>query len=163
MLSSTNTLVISFNALAAAQREDMKLHRLHSATCLLIFCKVPPPRANTTLMCDILTGQSHPFITVLFHHTVFNAFHPLVHPIIRATQRLITTCYIWPLINTGVSHWAKQRLQGQRSNIQRRTVTPLGSFSTPDWHFDKVHMDLVASQPPSNGHRYLLACVDHWL
>ena len=58
--------------------------------------------------------------------------------------------------------WAKQCLQCQCSKIQCHSIAPLHSFSTPDRHFDRVYADLVSPLPPSNGHCYLLTCVDRF-
>ena len=42
------------------------------------------------------TGSPQPYVPSELRHTVFDAFHSLSHPGIRATQRLITARYVWP-------------------------------------------------------------------
>ena len=83
VLSSTNTLAIDVNTLAAAQREDMELHRLHlqSVTGSLTFREVPPPGTNTNFVCVIHRQDSHaPFVPAAFRCTVFDTLHSLTHP-----------------------------------------------------------------------------------
>ena len=75
-------------------------------------------------------------------------------------QHLITSNYVWPKINVDVRRWTRNCLQYQRNKVTRHTVTPLSSFATPDIRFDHVHIDIVGPLPPSDGHSYLLTCVD---
>ena len=74
----------------------------------------------------------------------------------------ITSRFVWPGINTDVRNWARLCLQCQHSKVQRHTVTPLGTFTTPDARFDMIHLDIVGPLPPSQGYRYLLTIIDHF-
>ena len=94
-------------------------------------------------------------------HVVFNKLHSLSHPDVRATERLVTSQYVWPNIKTDVRRWAQSCLQCQRSKIERHTITPLAMFSTPDARFDMVHVHLVGPLPPSRGFTYLASIVLH--
>ena len=50
-------------------------------------------------------------------------------------------------------------------NVQKFTVTllpPWATFTTPDAHFDHVHIDLVNPLPPSDGYIYLLHVYPFW-
>ena len=97
-----------------------------------------------------------------FRRTIFNSFHSLSHPGIRATQKLITTRFVWPGINTDVRKWAKSCLECQRSKVQRHTTAPLSTFVTPDARFNSIHIDIVGPLPSSNGYTYLLTCIDRF-
>ena len=70
---------------------------------------------------------------------------------------------MWPNIKADVRWWAQSCLQCQRSKVQRHTITPLGTFATPDARFDMVHIDLVGPLPPSRGFTYLLTCIDRFV
>ena len=113
-------------------------------------------------MCDVSTGVPRPYVPEAFRQAVFNSLHSLSHPGIRATQRLITTHYVWPGMNSDIRKWTRSCLQCQCSKVQRHTVAPFGSFGTPDVRFDKVHIDIVGPLPPSNGYKYLLTCIDRF-
>ena len=65
-------------------------------------------------------------------------------------------------MNSDVRRWARSCLQCQRAKVTCRTVTPLGTFNTPDARFDHVHIDLVGPPPTSQGCTYLLTCTDRF-
>ena len=166
---STNTLhtgdatpVVDFRLIAAAQAKDPDLARIQSDTSLKL---QPVPLAlsdEATILCDVSTGEFRPYVPESFHRTIFDSFHSLSHPGIRATQCLVTSQFVWPGINADVRRWARSCLQCQRSKIQRHNTAPLATFAKPDARFDKVHIDLVGPLPPSNGCTYVLTCVDRF-
>ena len=155
-LSSTSSVDVV--AMARAQQDDPDL--LNSSS--LQFRPVPVPTSDTTILCDMSTGTPRPFVPQPFRRAVFDALHSMSHPGIRATQRLVTARYVWPGINADVCRWARSCLQCQRTKVHQHTVTPLGSFATPDARFDHVHLDLVGPLPPCKGYSYLLTCVDRF-
>ena len=65
-------------------------------------------------------------------------------------------------MNTDVRQWAKSCISCQKTKVQRHTVTPLSTFSTPDVRFDQIHIDLVGPLPPSLGYTYILTCIDRF-
>ena len=157
-------LIIDFTALTAAQQHDTKLQQLQSSPTSLKLQSVPVPTSNSTLVCDMSTGLPRPYVPSELRHTVFNTFHSLSHPGIRATQHLITACYVWPNVNSDIHKWAQSSgcLKCQQSKVQRHTVTPLGTFATSNVTFDNIHIDIVGPLPPSNGHTYILTCIDRF-
>ena len=70
-------------------------------------------------------------------------------PSVRATLQLVTSRYFWPGMNADVRRWARSCLQCQKAKVTRHTVTPLGTFNTPDARFDHIHIDLVGPLPTS--------------
>ena len=58
--------------------------------------------------------------------------------------------------------WTRTCIPCQRSKVQRHTHTPLSIFKTPDTRFDQIHVDIVGPLPQSNGHTYLLTCIDRF-
>jgi cleavage and polyadenylation specificity factor subunit 1 len=155
-----STSPIDFHSLAEAQHVDVSLN--DAAPNSLVLRQVPIPMSDVTLLCDTSTGVPRPYVPPPFRRRVFEILHSLSHPGIRATQKLITARYIWPGINKDVRHWTRSCLQCQRAKVQRHTVTPIGTFATPDSRFDHVHIDLVGPLPPCKGFSYLLTCVDRF-
>lgn len=154
--------VVDFQALALAQMNDPDLTRLRSDTSLHLE-KVPLALSeDISIICDTSTGVQRPYVPGSFRRAIFDCLHSMSHPGIRATQRLITSRFVWPNINSDVRRWARTCLQCQRSKIHRHTTAPLATFATPDARFDQVHIDLVGPLPPSNGCVYLLTCVDRF-
>ena len=151
-----STLKLYFSSMARAQQDNPDL--LNSSSLQL--CAVPVPTADTTLLCNISTGTLRLYMPQPFRRAVFDTLHSLSHPGIRAMQCLVTACYVWPGINTDVRCWARSCLQCQRTKVHEHTVTPFGTFATPDACFEHVYLDLVGPLPPCKGYSYLLTCVD---
>ena len=101
------------------------------------------PTTDVMLLCDVSTGTPRPYVPYKFRKTIFDSLHSLSHPGIRATQKLITTRYVCPNINSDVRKWARSCLQCQRSKVYRHTVSPMSTFATPDARFDHLHVDIV--------------------
>ena len=153
--------VIDFVDMAAAQAADHRIRSLESSPNTTMVVKAIP-LANSTdpLYCDTSTGHQRPLIPESWRRTVFDSLHSLSHPGIRATQKLITSRFVWPGINADVRRWTRACIQCQRAKIQRHTTSPLSTFPKPDARFSVIHIDLVGPLPPSKGYTYLLSCVD---
>ena len=151
---------IDFAAIAAEQKTDTELTQLDKTSLKLQ--AMPIPATNATIICDVSTGVPRPYVPSKFRRSVFNSLHSLAHPGVRATQKLLTSRYVWPNINKDVRHWTQSCVQCQKNKVQRHTVTPLGTFATPDARFDHVHVDIVGPLPMSKGNTYLLTCIDRF-
>ena len=87
-------LIIYFSDIAAAQQRDTELQQLQSSSSTSLKLQpVPIPTSNSTLLCDMSTGVPRPYMRSELRHTVFDAFHSLSHPSIRATRHWITARY----------------------------------------------------------------------
>lgn len=155
------TTPLDYEQIAISQKDDPELSKLQKSSSL-VFQEIPLPASDGTILCDVSTGNSRPYVPERFRHAVFNALHNLSHPGIRATQRLLTDRFIWTNVNKDVKHWVKSCLDCQRSKVHKHTVTPLGTFACPDARFNHVHVDIVGPLPPSNGYTYLLTIVDRF-
>ena len=149
--------------MAMTQATDPQIHfPQSSSTSTLVVEAVPLANSTDPLYCDTSTGHQCPPVPLPWRHTVFNSLHGLSPPGIRATQKLITSRFVWPGINAEVRRWTRSCVQCQHAKIQRHTNAPLSSFPTPDARFDAIHIDLVGPLPPSRGFTYLLTCVDRF-
>ena len=155
--------IVDFATMAATQSTDPHIRSLQSSSSTTLVVKAIP-LANSThpLYCDTSTGNQRPIVPLSWHRTVFDSLHGLSHPGIRATQKLITSRFVWPGINSDVHCWTRSCLQCQRAKIQCHSHSPPFTFSTPDAHFDIIHIDIVGPLPPSHGFTYLLTCVDRF-
>ena len=146
--------------MAATQSTDPDICSLQSSqTSTLVVEAVPLANSAHPLYCDTYTGTQRPLVPQSWRRTVFNSLHGLSHPGIRATQKLITSHFVWPGINTDVRRRTRSCIQCQHAKIHRHSTTPL-SFSIPDARFSVVNVDIVGPLPPSHGYTYLLTCVD---
>ena len=156
------SIVIDFRELAVAQRNDPDLAKLRADTSLR-FEHVPIAFSDgLSIICDVSTGTQRPYVPRSFRRAIFDSLHCMSHPGIRATQRLVTSRFVWPGVNSEVRKWARSCIQCQRSKVHRHSTTPLGTFATPDARCDHVHIDLVGPLPPCNGCVYLLTCIDRF-
>ena len=155
--------VLDFAAMAKAQAVDPQVRSLQSAQSSPLVVE-PIPLSNSTdpLLCDVSTGSQRPLVLLQWRRTVFDSLHNLSHPGIRATQKLITSRFVWPGINADVRRWARSCTQCQKAKVHRHSSTAFSSFRTPDARFDFVHVDLVGPLPSSRGYTYLLTCVDRY-
>lgn len=61
-----------------------------------------------------------------------------------------------------IQRWVKCFIPCQRSKIGRHTKTQLEPFLPPRTRFDRIHVDIVGSLPPSHDLKYILTCVDRF-
>ena len=155
--------ILDLAAMANAQVKDPQIRALQSSpSSTLVVEAIPLTNSSVPLYCDTSTGTQRPIVPPEWRRTVFDSLHSLSHPGIRATQKLVTSRFVWPGINTDVCRWARTCLQCQRAKIHRHTTTPPTKFPTPGTRFEIVHIDIVGRLPPSKGFTYLLTCVDQF-
>ena len=79
---------------------------------------MPIPATNTTIVYDVSMGVPHPYVPSKFRRFVFGSLHSLAHPSVRATQKLLTSRYVWPHINKDVRHWTQSCVYHQKTKVQ---------------------------------------------
>ena len=121
---------LDYNLITQAQLNDSDLSQLKSTSWHLQ--ALPLPFSTGTILWDMTIASPRPYIPATFRRLVFDQFHNPSHPGIHATQCLITERFVWPGINTDIRQWTKSCLPCQRAKVQRHTVTPLGTVTTPD-------------------------------
>ena len=136
-------VIINFKELAAAHENDVELVQLKSSPSSLTLRYMPIQMSDSTIACDVPTDVPHPYVPPSFKRIVVDSLHSLLHPGIRAMQRLVTVRFMLPRINSNIRKWVQTCPQCQRSRIQRHTVAPFSTFATPDAQFDNIHLDIV--------------------
>ena len=150
-----------FDALAAAQREDDELQAFLASRHSLSLRDVPMPGGGS-LVVDESTGTPRPLIPGRLRRQYFRLLHDLSHPGVRSTQHLVSSRFVWPNMRADIQQWTRECVRCQRAKVQRHTRAPVHSFAPPQARFDDVHIDLVGPLPSSDGHSYLLTCVDRF-
>ncbi|BHF71413.1 hypothetical protein SprV_0401447100 [Sparganum proliferum] len=158
-----NTLTSDFDLakLADLQSGDKPIDDLRSTTTLQL-PDAPIPASPGTILCDWSTGTPRPVVPLSYRKTVFEHFHSLSHPGIRASRKLIAALFIWPKMNSDIALWTKQCLACQKNKVHRHTFSPPSTFAVPDVRFHHVHLDLVGPLPPSRGYTHILTAVDRF-
>ena len=152
---------IDYTAIAADQSGDAELEKLLQNPALQIK-KITLPGTKVSLFADVSTEAVRPYLPQQHRIKAFHQLHDLSHPGIRASQRLLTSRYIWEGINRDVRLWTRTCTACQASKVTRHTHSPPGTFPPVSRRFDHIHIDLVGPLPSSSGHRYILTCVDRF-
>ena len=116
--------------------------------------------ANTTLLCDVSTGQPRPMVPAGWRRKVFDMIHGLSHPEVKASAKLVGAKFVWPGLRKDVRAWAAVCVACQRAKVTCQTNAPLAPFKVPERRFDHVNVDLVGPHSPSRSPTYLLTMVD---
>ena len=101
-LHTDSTNDIDFTAIAKAQHEDTDLLTLQSNAQPFELKAMLIPSSVSTVICNVSTGVPCPYVPEKFCQAVFQSLHSLSDPSIRATQCLITSCFVWPHINKDI-------------------------------------------------------------
>lgn len=97
-LSRVETIakIINHQTLGSAQKNDSELRDiLGSETSALKLKKVYFPDYNIDIYSDVMNNVVRPYVSKSLR-SIFYSLHGLSHPGIRATQKFITGCFVWP-------------------------------------------------------------------
>ena len=108
---TTRPPVINVAEIAAAQKEDPEIKQFQGPNSSLSLKELPIPASDATILCDVSTGTPHPYVPSQFRQSIFNSLHYLQHPVVKATQHLINSRYVWPNIKADTRKWASSCLQ----------------------------------------------------
>ena len=112
-----STQIVDFQELALAQTQDPELAKFRADSSIKLE-QVPLAFSDEqSIICEVSTGTLHPYVPESFHRPIFDIIHNLSHPGIHATQRLVTTHFVWPSINADVRQWACSCIQCQRVKV----------------------------------------------
>ncbi|KII74551.1 hypothetical protein RF11_16160 [Thelohanellus kitauei] len=100
------------------------------------------------LWCDISAGNERPLVTVAWRGQIFDSFHCLSHPAIRATKRLIDNMFAFQGLKKEVSQWARSCKASRTSKIPRHVKTLLANFNIPSESINQMlDMKLYRTTP----------------
>lgn len=153
---------ITLKDLQEHQNADLELPVLLTSTTSLKLSETSFPDQKATIYCDHSHGLVRPYIPESLRKKVFENFHNLSHPGIRATSKLITSKVVWPGINKDIRLWSRNCINCQKSKVQRHNKSPIGSFDEPSTRFEHIHIDLIGPLPQSKGYSYCLTCIDRF-
>nr|CDS27662.2 gag pol polyprotein [Hymenolepis microstoma] len=152
---------LDLQVLASEQRSDPDFTEIISNPSLRFEC-LPLPDSNTEIRFDVLTGKPRPFVPQAYRRKIFDHYHGLLHPSIRATTKLITDRFVWKNIRQDIRRWAKNCLPCQASKVHKHIRSPLACFPLPEARFRHIHVDIIGPLPPSNSFSYILTCIDRF-
>ena len=148
------------HTLATAQRQE---EAPTPTSTSLMLQSIPVPTTNITILCDMSTGTPRPYVPPSLRRPIFDHYHSLSHPGVRATQRLLTSRFVWPRTDERRSQTVDTCLH------QVPTFQGAHPHGFPSWHLFATRCPLCpcpcghgGSPPPSQGYTYLLTCVDRF-
>lgn len=154
--------ILDYKAISVAQNTDPDLKKLLESDTSLTIQPMTLPDSDVQLYCDISTGKIRPYVPTEFRRLVFNKFHSLAHPGIRATTKLITDNFVWPAMKSDIKIWVKSCIPCQRCKIQKHTKSPIANFPSENNRFNHIHLDLIGPLPNSHGYSYCLTMIDRF-
>lgn len=156
--------VIDYDEFQRHQKDDPELQQIlqnpNSTSLSLKECTFAD--TSTMLFCDCSQSHIRPFVPLSFRQLIFKKIHNLSHPGIRATNKLISSRFVWPSMNKDIKVWTRACITCQQSKIHRHTLTPYQQFQIPEERFQIVNIDIIGPLPSSNGHSYCLTCIDRF-
>ena len=159
-IQSIDSVDLTFELIADEQRKDATLDKLKDTSLQLK--EYPVPFGTKTILCDVKTGHSRPYIPPSLRKRLFPHFHNLSHPGRGATTKLISNRFVWPNMHTDIKIWTQTCLSCQKSKTNRHTKSPPGQFKKPDGRFTNLHIDIVGPLPIANDCQYILTIIDRF-
>ena len=99
-IQSIDSVNPTFELIADELRKDATLDKLNDTSLQLK--EHPVPFGTKTILCDVKTGHSRPYIPPSLRKRLFPRFHNLSHPGHRATTKLMSNRFVWPNMNTDI-------------------------------------------------------------
>lgn len=99
---------------AVAQSMDAELRDLMNSDTSIKFQKMIVPGSDIQLWCDTSMQNVRPLLPLKFRKVSFNTLHNLAHPGVKATVKLLTSRFVWPVIKKDVTNWTRTCIACQR-------------------------------------------------
>ena len=106
------------------------------------------------------TDNMKPYLPLTLRGEAFDTVHRLLHPIGRATAKIVASKYYWPSLCKDVL-LSKQCIPCQKSKVHRHNRAQFGNLKTPDNRLDYIHLDLI-KLPNIEGSDLCLTTIDRY-
>jgi cleavage and polyadenylation specificity factor subunit 1 len=154
---------LDYAAIAAAQRICPATRAAREASNTLL----PVSYNGIELLSETSGPSPRPLIPAAHRRQVFNAFHSLGHPGVKATGRVIGTRVTWPYMKRDVAAWVRDCQACSRAKVTRQPAVAVQPIPVPSQRFSHIHVDFVGPLTTSKeGFRYLFTIIDRtsrWL
>ena len=154
---------VSLHEMAVKQQADASISNfMNSDTTTLSIETQTLSDSNTNIVGDDSAGSFQLIVPESMHKQVFDVFHSLSHPGIRATPSLIKERFVWPQMNSQIKDWVTTCVPCLTAKVQHHNKAPIKTFLTPDHRFSHIHIDLIGPLNESQGYYYALTIVDRF-
>lgn len=150
--------------LAAEQSTDPTLQILleSATTSSLKLEKVKMSSSEIEIICDTTNNRVRPYVPRTMQQQIFRQLHELAHPGVKATQKIISSRFVWQNMSRNIAEWSRNCLTCQQTKIHRHTKTALAVFNGSSERFRHINVDIVGPMTTSRGFSYCLTCVDRF-
>lgn len=110
---------VDYKSVEREQKSNAELNEiLQTNSTNLNLKKINFPELSVALYCDITNDTVRPYVPKTLRKAVFNSLHGLSHPGCRATQKLITSRFVWPSVNKDSREWTRHCIPCQKSKVK---------------------------------------------
>ena len=96
---------LDYVELAEAQEFNSSVMHLQNSENSLDMSTQKLRSSDKTLLVDLSTGTACPFVPQSHRRKKFDLSHGLAHPVIKASQKLISQRFVWPGMRLDVKNW----------------------------------------------------------
>ena len=154
---------LDYAAIAASQHSCADTRAAKEASTTLR----PVRFSGVELLSDTSGPSPRPLIPAAHRRQVFDAFHSLGHPGVKATGRVIGARVTWPFMKRDIAAWVKDCQACSRAKVTRQPPAAVNPIPVPSQRFSHIHVDFVGPLTTSKeGFRYLFTIIDRtsrWL
>ena len=118
------------------------------------------PYGESSVLCDLSTGNPRPLVPVSFCRQAFDVLHNLSHPGVRPTRRLVSRAFVWSGLSKDVSDWARGCMHCHWSMVQQHVHSSVPHIPVPAKRLSHIHMDFIGPLPSSRGFTHLFTIMD---
>jgi hypothetical protein len=79
-------------------------------------------------MCDLSLASPRPMVPVSFREAVFSSIHSIARPGIKATKRLISSCFVWKSMGADITRYfrdCQKCPRGKFASLVHTQVQPI--------------------------------------
>ncbi|XP_077548028.1 uncharacterized protein LOC144160700 [Haemaphysalis longicornis] len=119
------------STLARLHPEDPKLAHFRASPTSL---KLEEVTLERVLVCDLSTSVPRPFLPSHMRRPIFHMLHNMAHAGICATQRLVSSRFVWPRMNANMRNWVDRYTRWpQVTPIPDITASTLAAAFVSTW------------------------------
>ena len=157
-VNTINTTIWTLDELIEAQKQDLELKEMRNSSSFKSVHVTP----TSQIIVETSAKEDRPYIPAPLRKKLFDQYHNLSHPGIKATRKLIRPRYFWPTMTEDINHWCSTCTACGSSKILHHTKVAAVPIPIPKSRFQQIHIDLVGPLPVSNGYKHLLTIVDRY-
>jgi hypothetical protein len=157
-MSLENVLRLNLGSRATHQKSSQStLQALKSPSLRVMECEVEV----ASLWCDLSAGRSRLLVPEEDRYLVFSSIHNVAHPGMWATQRLISSRFVWHGMNSDVAGWCRDCQHCQPAKVTKQPASPVQPIPILVRRFSNLHVDIVGPLPVSSARfTYLFTMID---